>query len=309
MRLASLRLSCIADCSNRLYWLLAISVLATSALTAADTVTLEPLRDATLYEHSEGALANGAGEFLFIGRSGQPEKRRLLLAFDVAGSVPQGASITAVSLFLHMSRTISGPRASNLHLLVKQWGEGASDAIGNQGNEGTGISSAAGDATWIHSSFPDETWESVGGDFTSPARASLNIDQEGTYEWSSSAMVQDVEGWLQDPSSNHGWILLGDETASRTAKRFDSRENPVSENRPRLSITFEIPDVAVPVLPGDFDNSGRVDFDDFFAFVPHFGSVETDVIWDPVYDMVVNGMVNIDDFFAFASNFGRSNDN
>ena len=39
-------------------------------------------------------------------------------------------------------------------------------------------------------------------------------------------MLADVQKWLDDPSSNFGWLLLGDETKSRTTKRFDSSEKP-----------------------------------------------------------------------------------
>ena len=38
-------------------------------------------------------------------------------------------------------------------------------------------------------------------------------------------MVADVQGWLDNPASNFGWLMLGDETAIVTAKRFDTRES------------------------------------------------------------------------------------
>jgi hypothetical protein len=51
-------------------------------------------------------------------------------------------------------------------------------------------------------------------------------------------MVADVQSWLDDPASNFGWLLLGDETTSLTARRFDTREAPNSALRPALEITF-----------------------------------------------------------------------
>lgn len=53
-------------------------------------------------------------------------------------------------------------------------------------------------------------------------------------------------------------------------------------------------------LRGDFDNSGKVDFTDFFAFADAFG---TDY---HVYDLDGSGTVDFDDFFIFADNFGRT---
>jgi hypothetical protein len=46
-------------------------------------------------------------------------------------------------------------------------------------------------------------------------------------------MAADIQAWLDNPSSNFGWVLLGKEGAEATAKRFDSRENEAPENRPR----------------------------------------------------------------------------
>jgi hypothetical protein len=49
-------------------------------------------------------------------------------------------------------------------------------------------------------------------------------------------MVSDVQGWLDNPSGNFGWIMIGDESGPLTAKRFDSRENGAVQNRPRLTV-------------------------------------------------------------------------
>ncbi|MEW6752887.1 MAG: fibronectin type III domain-containing protein [Candidatus Latescibacterota bacterium] len=52
-------------------------------------------------------------------------------------------------------------------------------------------------------------------------------------------------------------------------------------------------------IPGDFDDSGAVDFGDFFLFADHFGGV------DPAYDLDGSGRVDFGDFFLFADSFGR----
>jgi hypothetical protein len=69
----------------------------------------------------------------------------------------------------------------------------------------------------------------------------------GFYTWSSAVLAADVQDFLDDDPGNHGWILIGNETAS--AKRFDSRNNPPGV-RPTLEIEFEPPPVVenVPSL-------------------------------------------------------------
>src|SRR4029453_9619768 len=64
----------------------------------AGTVVLVARRDATLIESASGSLANGAGPFLFAGRTSQSSEsiRRAVLAFDVAAAVPRGALIRSV---------------------------------------------------------------------------------------------------------------------------------------------------------------------------------------------------------------------
>ncbi|MCL4211824.1 MAG: hypothetical protein KJZ68_14310, partial [Phycisphaerales bacterium] len=66
------------------------------------------------------------------------------------------------------------------------------------------------------------------------------------YTWgSTSGMVGDVQGWLDNPAANFGWVLIGNEAVSVTAKRFDSRENPVPENRPVLIVDYTPGEVVV----------------------------------------------------------------
>ena len=49
-------------------------------------------------------------------------------------------------------------------------------------------------------------------------------------------MVADVQSWLDNPATNFGWLVLGDESMMMmTAKRFDTRE---SNNPPVLTIQY-----------------------------------------------------------------------
>lgn len=215
----------------------------------ADTISFGASHDNTLYESETGAFSNGAGMHFFAGNSSSDKTFRGLLSFDVAANVPSGATINSVRLTLHMSKTISGDQTVSLHRTSADWGEAGSDAAQN---EGGGIAPMPGDATWIHTSFPSSFWMNPGGDFEAAPSAMQTIGSSlGYYTWESPAgMVADVQSWLDDPNSNFGWTLVGNEGTTTTAKRFDTRENPTLANRPLLTIDFTpIPEPAtLPLL-------------------------------------------------------------
>jgi len=193
--------------------------------------------DNTIYEDPLGQLSNGAGEFLFAGVTNQPGLRRALLHFDVAGGqIPSAAMIDSVRLTLHLSRTNSGGATVSLHRLSAHWGESGSNAAAAEGQGGL---AAPGDATWIYAFYNTTQWGTPGGDFEPTPSGSLSTQTVGFYVWPSTpAMVADVQSWLDNPAGNFGWMIIGDESGPITTKRFDSRENSVVENRPRLTIFF-----------------------------------------------------------------------
>jgi hypothetical protein len=194
-----------------------------------------PSKDNTLYQYfpAEGDLSNGAGFHFFAGENGMGELRRGVLAFDIAGSIPPGSTITGVSLSLNMSMTSSDtPRTVELHKLLADWGEGTSHA---GGGEGGGAPATPGDATWRHRFYDMIFWTMQGGDFSATVSASQSVGPIGQYTWSSAQMVADVQSWLDNPATNFGWLVLGDESAGATAKRFDTRE---SASPPVLTIEY-----------------------------------------------------------------------
>jgi hypothetical protein len=202
---------------------------------SAGTVNLNPSKDNTLYEYDplDGDKSNALGLHFFAGETGMKELRRGVLAFDIANNIPAGAMITAASLSLNMSRApTTNPYAMELHKLLADWGEGTSVA---SGEEGDGASATPNDATWRHRFFDTIFWTTQGGDFSATVSASQMVGGVGQYTWSSAQMVGDVQGWLDQPASNFGWLMLGDESVFLTAKRFDTRE---SANPPVLAITY-----------------------------------------------------------------------
>lgn len=212
-----------------------------TALASANIINIMPSKDNTLYEFdpTEGDFSNALGFHFFAGETGMSELRRGVLAFDIAGSIPLGSTITAASLSLNMSRSATNTAyVVELHKLLADWGEGTSIA---PGEEGEGAPATTNDATWRHRFFDTIFWTTQGGDFSPTVSASQSVGGTGYYMWSSAQMVADVQSWLDNPASNFGWLVLGDETAIATAKRFDTRE---SASPPILTIEFTGPRMA-----------------------------------------------------------------
>ena len=218
--------------------------LAASSIWAAE-LTLMPSKDNTLYDSDDGILSNGAGEYFFAGKTAQNngELRRGLVAFDIGSRIPAGSDIREVSLQLTASRTIAGPQPISLHTVLADWGEGQSNAAGQ---EGGGTIPASPDVTWIHRFFgstPEIRWAMPGGDFGVTALATVQVDGDGPYTWQTPEMITAAQSWLNTPAENFGWLLLGNEVTPgqqepATAKRFNSRENRDIATRPQLKVVF-----------------------------------------------------------------------
>lgn len=213
---------------------------AIGAAASALVVDVVSNKDTTLYEFPSGDLGNGQGTYMFAGRTGQAEFsiRRALLAFDIASAIPSGSTITGVTLQLYMSRTTTGATTQSLHRTLANWGEGASN---DSGQEGNGAPSQTGDATWFHTFYDNSFWTTPGGDFSGAASASAVVNGVGFYSWSGVGLVNDVQSWLDSPGSNFGWTILGDESQTRTAKRYDTSEIGDSTHRPKLTISYVVP--------------------------------------------------------------------
>ena len=208
---------------------------------AAGTVAVVADRDATLFEHSDGVAASGAGPSLFAGRNNQGDNsvRRALLRFDVGDVPPRAARgiVAEVALIVtNLTESNVDPREYRLHRVLADWGEGASSSEG-----GGGAPAQTGDATWVHA-FHDQTfWSHNGGQFEGEPSARLVIAGPGVYRFESDGLLRDVRLFALHPELNFGWILIGDETVRQTVKAFGSRENLDPTARPFLEITFRGP--------------------------------------------------------------------
>jgi hypothetical protein len=256
-------------------------LLALASLAAAHEVVIIPDRDNTLIEQSHGGVlySNGLGKAFYAGNANASNLfplKRALLRFGIAGAVPPGSTIESVSLRVRVIKRYfaeSEDRLATLHVVTADWGEGTSESRG-----GGGTLPTEGDTTWLHTFYPDQFWAAVGGDFVETVSGSAWLGGTGHYTFESTPqMVADVQAWLDDPSTNFGWMLRGDETLGEvhTARKIGSRENQTDDYRPKLRIEFTAPpeqacrfgsvDLAVAGVPqnvltinGSAGNGGRV---------------------------------------------------
>src|SRR6266511_2928115 len=178
------------------------------SVASAATIDINPSKDNTLYEYvaADGDRSNARGDHFFAGKTLEGYVRRGVLAFNIAASIPPGSTIISASLNMNMSRTnLDTARIIELHNLLADWGEGTSNA---NAQEGQGAPATPNDATWRHRFYSTIFWTTQGGEFSNTVSASQSVDAVGEYTWSSAQMVVDVQSWLNNPSSNFGWLVL-----------------------------------------------------------------------------------------------------
>ena len=228
----------------------------TGALSGA-TITIGVSKDVTIFQNNVNN-SSGGGYGLFAGTNGTSSPRRALIDFDIADNVPAGATIQSVQLTLILGQVAGsggggggGTPTIDLLPLTADWGEGTAQSGGvpadNIGGQGQGAPAVGGDATWNARFYPSTLWANPGGDFSATASASLTIVGTTTgvpYTWGSTAgMVSDVQGWLNSPASNFGWLLKNeDEVDATTFRAFYSRDTVNTALHPALAITYAVPE-------------------------------------------------------------------
>jgi len=184
----------------------------------------------------------GADVHVSAGRDGNAggNPRRALFQFNL-GSIPAGSTINSATLKLVVVKTPSfGPMNSNfkLHRLTAGWIEGTK--TGNNGQP-----ASLGEATWNNRAHGIAAWTGgvgASGDFIAGPSASTAITGNGSYSWSSVQLTTDIQGWLDNPGQNFGWLVVSDnEALNKTARGFGGRENPTPANQPVLEIDYTPP--------------------------------------------------------------------
>ncbi len=233
---------------------------------AADSLVVTTVDDNTLIQTTGSPVSQGASYNFYAGRvgtNGEGTLRRGAIKFSLT-AIPAGSTIQSVTLELYCSNAGS---STSFPIVLKRmtasWGEGSSFAFG-----GGGAPAESGDATWTHRFYPNVFWTTPGGDFVATASATKNVTTAGWYTWAStSQLVADVQGWVNAPASNFGWLVQGNETTLKSVKRFDTHEaQPATQ--PKLTITYTPP---APVL-GDLTNDMKVNGADLAVLLGAWGA-------------------------------------
>ena len=225
----------------------------------ADTVTLGASQDNSVFQNNVNN-SNGGGPGIFAGTNGNASPRRGLIEFNVAGGVPSGATITAVTLQLTVGQLGGGStmgRTIDLFDLSRAWGEGTAGQSTAIGGTGQGATAGTDDATWSANQYNVSTWTTAGGDHAATASATTamtTVSLNSVFSWSSTALVTDVQGWLTAPSTNNGWEVISEnEATSQSLLGFYSREGMqvsgvTASQLPQLTISYTVPEPAPGAL-------------------------------------------------------------
>jgi hypothetical protein len=228
---------------------LVLGVFAAGTLAQGATVTLGPSADVELQEASP-LVSFGTGPTMVSGGLGSNAgfaRRRALMRFELTDTIPSGAVVTSVELVVNAVLMVPPtPAASDfgVHRLLRPWRETA--------------------ASWTWADNPVAAWGSPGAsredDAVLTASAAVHVVGLGQYTYTSTPeLVADVQGWVDNPESNAGWLLRSDTEAAFTARHFGTREN--SSGAASLTVEFEVVPVAEPVtITGVTVASGEIVF-------------------------------------------------
>lgn len=221
---------------------------------SADTALLELHPDFNLGAQDDlpaGALGAAAG-----GTRG-----RILLRFDLAGSLPASATLESARLEVTVTRVPAGGGANStfaLHRLLSPWIEGA-----QKGGLPGGNTAAPNEPTWRDQASPNQPWAAPGGapglDFEAAPSATERVAGTGLYAFDlGQDELRRMEQWIRDPDSNLGWILLSQsEDVDRSARRFGAREHSLPDSRPRLVLEVTLSTEPTPPVIKDLTVDGE----------------------------------------------------
>lgn len=225
----------------RLFTFLSCALLAAGSTVFADTAALSSVADTSISDRNPDNNFGGDAH-ASAGRDGNlgGNPRRALFQFDL-GSIPAGSTVHSATLKLVVVKTPGFDPVNSsfeLHRLTAGWIEGT-----KTGNNG--MPASPGEATWNNRAHGIALWSGgvgAAGDFVAAPSASTAIAGNGLYSWSSAQLAADVQGWLDNPGQNFGWLVISDgEAVNKTARGFGARENTVPANRPVLEIDYSPP--------------------------------------------------------------------
>ena len=217
------------------------------ALAASQTVTPS---DDTFINQGNPDNNNGATLSLFTGTDGHGGVMRGLVRFGLPAGLRGRVTVTGVQLAMVVEAlgngTLGTPATVSLQAVSEAWSQG--NGFGGAPSAFTVGQQCGGSvvgATWNQPNCTSAAaWGTAGGTVAaavSGQASTSGVPLGGQVVWSSTAngqMIADVQGWIDDPTSNHGWRLASStEGAPAQAQRFSSRET--TSAAPALVVTYD----------------------------------------------------------------------
>lgn len=169
----------------------------------------------TMLEGSSPTTKNGGDTSLSVEAAGQ---KVALLGWDLAGTIPATAVVESVSVTLEVSDR--SPQVFSLYAARRAWSEG--QATWNQ--YASGSSWQAGGARGAN-----DRGDVVLGSFTAESTGSRTVALNAVG-------VALVQGWVEEPATNFGFVLDGAGTDNRL--EFRASEYGTKAKRPKLTVTW-----------------------------------------------------------------------
>ncbi len=216
----------------KLFYPVFVFLLLSKGLFSQTSITLLADRDNTIY--SESTNSNGSGSSFFAGANQSLNKRRGLLHFDLSG-IPTDAIIASATLRLNTVQVAAAAvgQSVKVNKVTASWGEGTSSGSGQ------GAVAATNDATWlVRFTGTPGNWGIAGGDFVNTVSGSQVVSAPGVVSLSGIGIDSDVQSWINNPSTNFGWIVTGNESSPQSVISYATKENGNASQRPSLIITY-----------------------------------------------------------------------
>ncbi|MEO0795320.1 MAG: DNRLRE domain-containing protein [Verrucomicrobiota bacterium] len=215
-----------------------IPILALLAPLGAFAASLQfaSVQDATILDN-DTSISDGD---LFSGYNNTGQERRALVQFDLT-SIPAGSTINAVTFNLTSER-VAGPQDFELRAVTTPWIEGTNTGAGTGGGQGT-TPTPSGSVSW------ETPWTTSGGDFGA-VLDTVSVSGWSNIVFDDPALIPLVQSWVDTPTSNNGFILIGTITDPQSVILFGGSGSTAP---PSLDVTYTaIPEPKLFALAAGF---------------------------------------------------------
>ncbi len=182
------------------------------------TATLTAIADTYL---DNGSATTNFGTSATLAVSGKPDDATLL-KWDLS-SIPAGSTLQSAKLSLNV--TGASANTYEIYELKRSWTE--SQATWKKATSAVNWQTAGADGAMDRST-------TVLGTVTASATGILNVTLNA-------AGLAVVQGWVNSPATNFGFVLQDYDNANKDDLVFSSRESTVAANRPQLQVVYNPP--------------------------------------------------------------------